>query len=147
MVHRLVDPFALTDKPVVDLSEGGHNVALDARLFGDLTDRRLFGGLPRLDVTFRQRPHHPAAAIDPPDECGAPLVVRAVEARHHQPAGRGLPHRAKSLFGQVRRHLGRGFDLAHIRRLDLRGPTFDNMGSGDPGGFTTGGLDAVVGGA
>ena len=95
VVHGLVHATALGDEPVVDAAERGQHAALDAGLLGDLADRGLFGGFTEFDVALGQRPQHPAAPVDAPDQRGDLGVLGSVDAVDHQAARRGLVHRAQ----------------------------------------------------
>ena len=106
VVHRLVHATALGDEPVVDAAERGQHTALDAGLLGDLPDRGLLGGFTELDVALGQRPQHPAAPVDAPDQRRHLTVLGPVEAVDHQPARRGFVHGAQAIR---RRAAGRDF--------------------------------------
>lgn len=102
VVHGLVNAPALGDEPVVDAAERRQHAALDAGLLGHLADGGLFGRFTLLDVTFRQRPQHPSAAVDPPDQGGHLMVLGSVDAVDDQPACRCFVHGAQTIRGTAR---------------------------------------------
>lgn len=108
-MHRLVHPPPVGDEPVVDTAQRGEHAAADPGFLGDLSDGGLFGGLAHFDVALGQRPQHPPAAIDAPDQGGHLLVAWPVEAVNDQPAGGGLVHGAQTLGLAPRRPRSIGF--------------------------------------
>ena len=86
MVHGLVHATALSDEPVVDAAECGQHTALDSGLLRYLTDRGLFSGFTEFDMALGQRPQHPAAPVDAPDQRGDLSLLGPVDSVDHQPA-------------------------------------------------------------
>ena len=85
MVHGLVHATPLGDEPVVDAAQRRQHAALDARFLGDLTDRSLLGGLTEFDVALGQRPQHPAAPVDAPDQRSDLTFLGPVDPVDYQP--------------------------------------------------------------
>src|SRR4249920_297608 len=89
-MHRLMDPPAGRDKPVVDRAEFGDHHTADAGLLGDLPYCGLDPALALLDVSLGKRPHQAARAITLSNQdrtCFWPASV------HDQTAGRRLVDR------------------------------------------------------
>ena len=82
-----IDPAVFGDEPEVDRSEGCDDAAGDAGLLGDLANGRDLERLACFDMTFRQRPDEPAAAVVPRDQCRAAATVTGVD---DEPSGRSL---------------------------------------------------------
>ena len=72
--------------------------ALDPGFLSHLADRGLLGGFAEFDVSFRQRPQHPAAPVDPADQRRHVAAQRIVQAVDHQSAGRRLVYGAQPVW-------------------------------------------------
>ena len=122
VVHGLVHATTLGDEPVVDAAERRQHTALDAGLLGDLTDRGLFCGFTEFDVALGQRPQHPAAPVDAPDQCGDLTFLGPVDSVDHQPARGGFMHRTQPIGGPARSGLLRLVLAARLVFVGLHRP-------------------------
>ena len=102
MVDGLVHSPSVGDEPVVDAAQRGQHAAANSGLLGDFTDGGLLGGLALLDVSLGQRPQHPTAPVDAPDQCRYLRFPRSVDAVDDQPAGGCFVHGAQAFRGATR---------------------------------------------
>lgn len=74
VMHGLVNALAVEHEPERDRAKGCGDLGRESGFLKNLADGGLFSGFARLEMTLRERPHHPTLAVEPPDDGSRHLI-------------------------------------------------------------------------